>query len=390
MAEFFQRFDRLPLDHSHGNLTAHYGLLLLYGATGNRQYLGRTLARWEEAVGGGYVWPLGGVGEKFHVSGPNDEGCSEADWLRVNLELWRLTGQARFLEMSERLLWNHYAMNRTANGGYGHHNFIADAEGPLSMEPQFTEAVWCCTFHGLLGLELFKRHVVAGSDAGVRVNFPVEATARVRAAGGTWTVSVSTQEGPGEWWRCRVRIDPQGARGKTPAVWFRRPGWADGVSLADRRGRTLRAVSEDGCLRLAVRPGAEGEVTVSFRAPVALEDRRLNRLVTDGKSLGRHRGVVLRRGPRILFANAARPRPVVVAPVDADGQVLLSRNAAGTWCLPVVERLDATPEQFAAAAKAGPRLDLAPWDQARHDIPEAFVFDLVTVPADSPLGQALR
>ena len=36
----------------------------------------------------------------------------------------------RYLEMAERLLWNHYATNRAPNGGYGHHEFACDADGP--------------------------------------------------------------------------------------------------------------------------------------------------------------------------------------------------------------------------------------------------------------------
>ena len=135
MAAFFKRFDTLPIDHSHGNLITHYGLLLLYEITGKPEYLERPLAQWQKAVEGGFVWPLGGVGERFHVNSANDEGCSEADWLRLNLRLWMLTGQTRFLDSAERLLWNHYVMNRTANGGYGHHVFVSDAEGPLLMQP---------------------------------------------------------------------------------------------------------------------------------------------------------------------------------------------------------------------------------------------------------------
>ena len=41
MADFFRRFDQLPIDHSHGNLVTHYGLLLLYEITGKQEYLDR-------------------------------------------------------------------------------------------------------------------------------------------------------------------------------------------------------------------------------------------------------------------------------------------------------------------------------------------------------------
>jgi hypothetical protein len=81
-------------DHSHGNLCAWRGILDLYAITGNRTYLERARAKWDAAVKGGFVWPLGGIGEHWYVSYAYDEGCSEADWLRFSLDLWRSTSTA--------------------------------------------------------------------------------------------------------------------------------------------------------------------------------------------------------------------------------------------------------------------------------------------------------
>ena len=49
------------------------------------------------AMAGGFVWPIGGVGEHWYVFHQGDEGCSESDWLRFNLDLWRFTGQTNYL-----------------------------------------------------------------------------------------------------------------------------------------------------------------------------------------------------------------------------------------------------------------------------------------------------
>ena len=54
MAEFFTKFDALPIDHSHGNLSAWRGILQLYEITGDRKYLDRARAKWDLAVKGGY------------------------------------------------------------------------------------------------------------------------------------------------------------------------------------------------------------------------------------------------------------------------------------------------------------------------------------------------
>ena len=380
MAEFFKRFDVLPIDHSHGNLVTHYGLLLLHEATGKAEYLQRPLAKWQQAVAGGFVWPQGGVGERFRVSSPNDEGCSEADWLRLNLRLWRLTGETRFLDLAERLLCNHYAMNRTPNGGYGHHTFVSDAEGPFLMKPQFTEAVWCCTFHGLLGLHTLKSYVLVGSPRGVFVNFPVSATAPVQVGGARWKVSVAATEPTLGQIECRVRLDPLDGTEKVPDVFIRRPAWASQATIADSRGQTLRAQDERGYLRLSLRPGAEGETTVTFAGPPRVEDRRLRPVPLNSQAVTRHAGVTLFVGPHLLLANADQPRPVLVARVKRDGSLAWPADAR----FPQMDRLAATDASISQATQAQSFLRLTPWETTARHAAATFVFDLITVPEDQP------
>ncbi len=302
MADFFQRFDTLPIDHSHANLITHHGLVLLYEVTGKPQYLRRAMDRWQQAWEEGYVWPTGGVGERFRVAWVTDEGCSEADWLRLSLDLWRITGQARYLQAAERLLLNHYEMNRTANGGFGHHNFVCDEAGPLLMQPQFTEAVWCCTFHGLLGLHTLKSYVVVGSEQGVHINFPFDASAPVHTPEGIWRVAVKLRQDAPQSVSYLVRIDPVDNSNGPPAVHLRKPEWAQQVFVTDRQGTLLPEVCEQNYLRLPVQAGETGEVNVTFTFALHLEDRRLRRIASAADGIQRHPGVVLRNGPWVLLS----------------------------------------------------------------------------------------
>ena len=376
MAEFFKRFDTLPIDHSHGNLITHYGLLLLYEATGKPEYLERSLGKWEKAIQGGYVWPMGGVGERFHVVSANDEGCSEADWLRLNLRLWKLTGETRFLDSAERLIWNHYAMNRTANGGYGHHAFVSDAEGPLLMQPQFTEAVWCCTFHGLLGLHTLKSYVVVGSPKGAFVNFPVDATAPVETGRGRWKVSVvSTEPKLGEV-QCRVRLDSVDGSMDAPDLFVRRPTWATRVAIRNPADGTLNGQEQGGYIRLSQRAGGDGEATITFTSLARVEDRRMRPVTLDPKSITRHSGVTLSVGPHLLLANINKPRPVLVARVGRDGNLLLPSGNR----FPRVESVDVADEAIAKAEQGQSFLQLAPWESIDHAAPAGFVYDLIAIP----------
>jgi len=380
MAEFFQRFDVLPIDHSHGNLITHYGLLLLYEATGKAEYLDRPRRRWEEAVQGGYVWPTGGVGEKFRVSYVVDEGRSEADWLRLNLQLWRLTGESRYLEMAERLLWNHYATNRAPNGGYGHHEFACDADGPLAVKPKFTEAVWCCTFHGLLGLHTLKSHVAVGSDRGLFINFPLDVTAPISAGDGVWRVTVTCQEQEGLL-TCAVQVESPDSDRRAPDVFLRRPAWAESVTVTDHRGGPLESAAEGSYLRLPGAVAAQGGFRVTFAFSPRLEDRRLKRVAIDPAKVTRHAGATLWDGPRILMANTEQARPALITPVGKDGRPQLPRDRDGNLRLVMAPRWEAAEQEIAAAVKSEADIVLSPWERVRKDAAAAFVFDLIAMPS---------
>lgn len=376
MADFFQRFDTLPVDHSHGNLITHYGLLALYEVTGKSEYLARPIAQWRKAVENGYVWPMGGVGEKFQVSFLRDEGCSEADWLRLNLRLWELTGQTQFLDMAERHVWNHYAMNRTANGGYGHHEFVCDSTGPMLMQPQFTEAVWCCTFHGLMGLDTLKRYIFVGSPKGVFVNFPANATAPVETAHGKWKVSVNATEATLGEIQCRINLESVAVSETLPDLFVRRPYWASNVTIADGSGRTLRAKEENGYLRLALRASSKGELIVTFTGAPRIENRRMQPVALNPREINCREGVTLWVGPHLMLANVDKARPVILARTTKTGQIVLP--AANRF--PQMERLNATEDQLKQAAGSSSGLELAPWETIRHEASSAFVFDLATLP----------
>jgi hypothetical protein len=109
-------------------------------------------SRWDELVEGGYINPAGGIPEKCRVKFGRDEGCAIADWLRLNLELARVTGKARYWAMAERTLHNHFLQNQSSKGGFGHRGLLCDDDGVYGFGKGIEESTWCCTYHGELGL----------------------------------------------------------------------------------------------------------------------------------------------------------------------------------------------------------------------------------------------
>ena len=397
MAAFFTKFDCLPVDHSHGNLCAWRGILDLYAITGNRAYLERAKAKWDAAVNGGFVWPLGGIGEHWFVFYSCDEGCSEADWLRFSLDIWRFTGQTRCLDVAQRLLENHYAMNQCPNGGYGMALLDGDAAGPVGIIDQSNEGPWCCSFHGPLGLYFLKGYLAAGCDRAVIVNFPYDFTAPVKAAGRDWLVSVRSKP---DYVQGHTRMEIELAPAdKTAAarvmLWVRMPGWASGANVVAASGDPVLAPVEGGYLRIERDFKAGDKLTVDLQNALVLEGRRFQKASIAPGQVSRVKDVALLAGPDLFFASPVTTagRPVLLATVDANGRLSFPAHGDGQLATVALPGIDATDATIARALQSAPPVFLRTWPEIAASqqgkwgslkprrLP--FMFDLVVVPAAS-------
>ena len=345
MADFHEQFDTLPVGHSHGSISAHEALIMLYEETGDKKYLDRVANRWTEAVSGGYVNPCGGVSEKYEVSYPSDEGCSEADWMRLNLMLWRNTKEAKYLDFAERMLYNAYQANQWATGGFGHRHLGVDAKGPFSWQPRYAESYWCCSYHGPLGYYELKEFLAVGAvgkDGAKTIyyNFPLEFDVPLNLDGEKWSVSSRPfepkKDGAQTVFGAKVKV--VGPEGKKVAVSIRIPDWAANVSTS--RSQTTQAnggavsvstsvsvaVANGRCVLADVEAGAEFEIR--FVAKPILEDRRFNRVAVPTLEAGKTATLaetVLRWGPNVLVSkknDGSAIEPLAVK-VSADGQIVL-------------------------------------------------------------------
>lgn len=386
MAEMFWRFDALPIDHSHGNLCAWRSILGLYELTGKRAYLERALAKWAAAVKGSYVWPLGGVGEHWYVSFNGDEGCSESDWLRFNLELWRLTGETRYLDLAERLVQNQYAANQTANGGFGYRHLDGDATGPIATDGTVEEWPFCCSFHGPLGLYFLKAYLAAGSDRSIYVNFPLSYSAPVRAGGREWRVDVQTESDlvKGRV-TMQIEVNPSQSSTATPvALWVRLPKWAAAPQVTESGGASRPAEVESGYLLLARQCVTHTRYTVGFEMRLGVEARRFEPIPLSAGKISRLSDVSLIQGPHVLFATPApgSGRANLVALVDGAGRLDLLRDAQGGLASVMLPELPATETQVSAALESARPVMLQPWSRALRRR-SSFAYNLILVPANS-------
>ena len=135
---------RYPKEHSHGFACALRGILELYRVTHDDRWLKQVESEWDGIVTSGNLLPQGALPEVFTPWIARDEGCAEADWLRLNLALWAETRNPRYLDNADLTLFNEFFFNQFSTGDYGHHKFSAEG-----IAPWCARAWWCCTFHGL-------------------------------------------------------------------------------------------------------------------------------------------------------------------------------------------------------------------------------------------------
>jgi DUF1680 family protein len=105
----------------------------------------------------------------FQPQMKRDEGCSEADWLRLSLELWRETGKLAYLAEAERTLFNEFSFNQFHTGDFGHHTLTA-----AGMSEAHARAWWCCTLHGLRAMAEVLEGAFHAKDGVLQYDLPVD------------------------------------------------------------------------------------------------------------------------------------------------------------------------------------------------------------------------
>ena len=199
LAASVTNFDSL---HSHGRLCAVRGFADLYALTGEQRWRDFAERDWH-IFASRYLLPTGGVKEMLEDKYERDEGCAEADWLRLNLSLWRLTGQDRYLDAAERALKNHFIYQQFPNGGAGHRVLHQVNNQTVAFKGLSEEAWWCCGEHWARAMVDVARTAVVGSRRGLFINLAVDCEATVPGPDGLWkTVVRETEDG------FRIRLEP--------------------------------------------------------------------------------------------------------------------------------------------------------------------------------------
>ncbi len=272
------------VQHTHGYLATLRGILLLHEATGDPALLRLVEDRDDDLLRSPDYLVDGGVLEFFgaetknlspedlrklwtlDTKDPQDEGCAEADLVRLSLNLWRRTGRREDLACAERCLFNHFFFNQFSTGDFGHHIVFKNGWRP-SEQPGM--AWWCCTMHGYRAFADVLRSIVTRDGEALRVNLYLE---------GSWSdgttvlqierlASASPDEPPD---RFRFRFVHAGPDAQT--LCLRQPDWARPLSIR-LNGREIPVERQSGFVSIRRTWHAGDDLIATLPHSVRLETR---------------------------------------------------------------------------------------------------------------------
>jgi DUF1680 family protein len=204
--------------HIHCHLMTARGLLDLFEVTSETRFLAPVTAFWELLVRE-MLWISGGLGEFFHYPEHN-EACADADWLRLNLQLWRITGHDKYMELAECILLNQLLFAQADNGAFCYRRGLQNNPGSAFDA--------CCSHHGPRALLEATRYVFARDEDLLSVNLYPEGDSQLLPSAGLAPLS-NRVAFDGDFLVCQLSFQDS-----TPAsvkVSARIPAWAGGGSL---------------------------------------------------------------------------------------------------------------------------------------------------------------
>ncbi len=205
--------------------------------TGYNRYLEASQRIWDD-VTEGKIYITGGIGSKEHGEAfgqkfelPNmtayTETCASVANVFWNYRLYRATGEAKYLDVLERTLYNGLI---SGIGSDGCHFFYPN---PLESDGSFERAGWfdcsCCPVNVARFMPALKQYIWSESGDGVNVNLFIGSEARLNTSGGEVFVRQTT-DFP---WKgdVTINVDPDN-EGSSFRLRIRVPGWTGNEPIA--------------------------------------------------------------------------------------------------------------------------------------------------------------
>jgi DUF1680 family protein len=271
--EIFNVTERRPSDHVHGYLSSLRGAMDLYRITNdpasnqasnqasNPAILAKCEADWASITQSNDSLITGGVPEGWSPNNHRTEGCGEADWLRFNIQLWKATGNPKYLAMAERSIFNEMAFNQYESGDFGHRVYTETGLPAAGA----VRAWWCCTLHGLRAFPDIQSAAFGSRDGSITYDLPVDG----RIASPTLSAEAASslaQDG-----KVRIRITSSGKS----TLSIRKPEWAEAIAIYINNTPASHPI-ESGYAVMDRDWEAGDEVTIHYNMSLRAEPTEVN------------------------------------------------------------------------------------------------------------------
>jgi len=290
--------DHLPVQeaatvtgHAVRALYLEAGVADVAAETGDARLLASSITRWNDMIatktaitgGNGSRHDGESFGDAYEL--PPDRAYNETCAAIASFQWsWRLllaTGQSKYADLMERLLYNGLAASVSADGRrFFYVNPLQrrtdhfEGDDPGRRREWFTCA--CCPPNIMRLLASLHHYLATTAGDGLYVHLFAGSHIEADVAGGRLTVEVDT----GYPWHGEIRLRVTRAPGRPCGLAVRRPGWAGLITAALNGEPVSLTADEHGYLiiRRRWRPGDALVLTLPMRPALAFPDRRIDAL----------------------------------------------------------------------------------------------------------------
>ena len=234
------------------------GLVELYRVTGTEKYLTavKQIQKLLEENELNTVFSVGYNDIFAHASAEQNaitEPCDVIHWMRVNYELFKLTGDVKYMDHFERAYLNPFLAASFRDGGWGARCVRTSGRQMIAHQCTY-EHNHCCVDNMPRGYMNAAEAAVMAFDGGIYINLFTEHEAVLTLSDGTNVNVVISGDYARKSWAC---IDIDVSEGRNKLLRIRIPGWskvnkvkACGAEYAPEAGSYLEIPLKSGCVEV--------------------------------------------------------------------------------------------------------------------------------------------
>ncbi len=220
-----------PYVHAHTFQMNFEGFLRMYQITGDESYLRKVAGAWQD-IAGRQMYITGGVsvgehyepGHRLPITGHVVETCASMSWIEVTQYLLELTGEAKYADAIERLLWNHLYAAQTVDGDCNRYHTPLNGAKPAG----YYHGPNCCTSSGHRLQSKVPLLIYGAGEKGLYVNQFVASEAQLKLPSGN-TVTIHQETGYPTSEKVVMHVTPR--KRERFKVFVRIPAWCEDAAL---------------------------------------------------------------------------------------------------------------------------------------------------------------